>query len=306
MITFLKLIRYKNLLLVLLTVVLTKYAIINSITSVNFDLQFIILTIAILCITAAGYIINDIYDVKTDKINKPSKVYIGQTITKKNALLAYFILTFSGLILGCYISYIKENNAYSIFFISTIALLYWYSKSLKRIAVIGNIVVSFLTALTIFIVYIFEVQNSNTSSNLTEAIANFFSSISETVAIFIYIIFAFFMTLIREIIKDIEDINGDYALKMKTLPIIIGINRTKRIVLLISSLIFLFVLLVLKQELVHTPLLLWYTILFIIAPFICFFYKLLKSKTPKDYHLLSNIIKGIMFFGILSMLLIKL
>ena len=114
------------------------------------------------------------------------------------------------------------------------------------------------------------------------------------------------MTLIREIIKDIEDINGDYALKMKTLPIIIGIDRTKKIVLIVSSLVFLFILILLKKELLHMPLLFWYTIIFIISPFAWFLYKLFNSKTSKDYHLLSNLIKGIMFFGILSMLLIKL
>ena len=166
--------------------------------------------------------------------------------------------------------------------------------------------VSFLTALTIFIVFVFEVQNNSSPSNLAEVVAHFFSSISVTAAVFFYIIFAFFMTLIREIIKDIEDVNGDYALKMKTLPIIIGVNRTRKIVLVISSLVFLFMLLIIKQELIHIPLLFWYTVLFIIAPFAWFFYKLLKSKTSKDFHLLSNIIKGIMFFGILSMLLIKL
>jgi len=305
MISFLKLIRYKNLLMVLLTLVLTKYAIINTFTSTSTDFQFILVAIAILCITASGYIINDIYDVDTDKINKPTSVFIGNTISKKNGIRAYFILTCVGLILGIYTSYSKGNISYSIFFIGTIILLYWYSKSLKRIAIIGNIVISFLTALSLFIVFIFEVKNTYSFSTLSEAIASFFTSISVTVSIFIYILFAFFMTLIREIIKDVEDINGDYSLKMKTLPIIIGIQRTKKVLLVLSSFVFLFILILLKEELVHIPLLFWYTLLFIISPFIWFLYKLLNSKTSKDFHLLSNLIKFIMFFGILSMLLIK-
>jgi 4-hydroxybenzoate polyprenyltransferase len=305
MISILKLIRYKNLLMVLLTLVLTKYAIINTFTSTSTDFQFILVAIAILCITASGYIINDIYDVDTDKINKPTSVFIGNTISKKNGIRAYFILTCVGLILGIYTSYSKGNISYSIFFIGTIILLYWYSKSLKRIAIIGNIVISFLTALSLFIVFIFEVKNTHSFSTLSEAIANFFTSISVTVSIFIYILFAFFMTLIREIIKDVEDINGDYALKMKTLPIIIGIQRTKKVLLVLSSFVFLFILILLKEELVHIPLFFWYTLLFIISPFIWFLYKLFNSKTSKDFHLLSNLIKFIMFFGILSMLLIK-
>jgi len=305
MISFLKLIRYKNLLMVLLTMILTKYAIINLFTSTISDIQFILLAISILCITASGYIINDVFDVEADKINKPTKVFIGNTISKKNALQAYFILLILGLVFGVYSAYIKGNISYSILFISTIALLYWYSKSLKKIAVIGNLVISFLTALTIFIVFIFEVKNTNSSLNIAEEISNFFTSISVTISVFIYIIFSFFMTLIREIIKDIEDMKGDYALKMKTLPIIIGVNRTKNVVLVISSLVFLFLLLILKEEIWHLPLLFLYVILFIIIPFSWFLFKLFTSKTTKDFHLLSSLIKFIMFFGILSMLLIK-
>ena len=306
MISFFKLIRYKNLIMVLLTIVLTKYAIINSFTFAVSDLQFILLAIAILCITASGYIINDVFDVTADKINKPKKVFIGNTISKKNGLLAYFILTTLGLILGIYTSYIKGNSFYSFFFISTIVLLYWYSKSLKRVAIVGNLVISFLTAFTLFIVLVFEIKNTNTSSNIAESILNLFASISVTVPVFIYMVFAFFMTLIREIIKDIEDMNGDYALKMKTLPIIIGVNRTKKVVLAISSFVFLFILIILKEELAHLHLLFWYTILFILSPFAWFLYKLYNAKTIKEFHLLSNLIKLIMFFGILSMLFIKL
>jgi 4-hydroxybenzoate polyprenyltransferase len=306
MIALLKLIRYKNLFMVLLTLVLTKYALINSFTSAINDLQFILVTIAILCITAGGYIINDIFDIETDKINKPSQVYIGNTISKEKAYFSYFLLSFIGLILGLYTSYINKTIFYGIFFIATIMLLYGYSKRFKSVAIIGNVIVAFLTALSIFIVYIFEVKTLKNSTNLLELIANFFASISVTTTVFIYIIFAFFMTLIREMIKDIEDMKGDYALKMKTLPIIIGINRTKKVILVITSIIFLFILIILKEELIHIPLLFWYTVLFILTPFTWFLYKLFTSKTSKNYHVLSQIIKLIMFFGILSMLLLKL
>lgn len=305
MISFLKLIRYKNLLMVLLTLVLTKYAIIDSLISAISDFQFILLVISILCITAGGYVINDVFDVEADKINKPSKVYIDESISKKKAFVSYFMLTIIGLIIGIYVSFLKENIAFSLFFIIAIGLLYWYSKTLKKIAIVGNLVTSFLIALTIFIVYVFEIKNTNTASNLSDAITNFFTSISVTIYIFIYIIFAFFMTLIREIIKDIEDLRGDYALKMNTLPILIGVERTRNIVLVISSLVFVFILFIIKEELVHIPILLWYTLLFVVTPFVWFLYKLFSSKTKKDFHSLSNLIKLIMFFGILSMSLIK-
>ncbi len=305
MCSFLKLIRYKNLLMVLLTLVLTKYALINSFTPTVSGLQFILVAMAILCITAAGYIINDIYDVATDTINKPTKVFIGNSISKKNGLVAYVTLSIVGLIFGMYASYLNGNSSYILFFIGSVGLLYWYSKTLKRIAIIGNIVISFLTALTIFIVFIFEIKNTNPASNILAVLTKIVNAIAVMIPVFIYILFAFFMTLIREMIKDIEDINGDYTSKMKTLPIIIGINRTKNIVLVISSVIFLFIIIILKEELVHIPLLFWYTILFIISPFGWFLYKLFNSKNSKDFNLLSTLIKVIMSIGIISMLLIN-
>lgn len=305
MVAFLKLIRYKNLLMVLLTMVLTKYAIINSFTTL-FDFQFTLLIVSILCITASGYIINDIFDVKADVINKPAKVFIGKSISKKNAQFVYLILIILGFLFGVYASYLKGDFSYSIFFIGTIILLFWYSKTLKKIAFIGNIVVSFLTNLTLLIVFVFELESVNSAATIFEAIVNFFRLIPTAIALLCYIIFAFSITLIREIIKDIEDIKGDYSLKMKTLPILIGINRTKNVALVISAFVFLFLVFILKVELIHFPLLFWYAILFIILPFTWFFYKLNSAKTIMNFSKLSRLLKLIMCFGILSMLFIRL
>jgi 4-hydroxybenzoate polyprenyltransferase len=305
MVAFLKLIRYKNLLMVLLTMVLTKYAIINSFTTL-FDFQFTLLIVSILCITASGYIINDIFDVKADVINKPAKVFIGKSISKKNAQFVYLILIILGFLFGVYASYLKGDFSYSIFFIGTIILLFWYSKTLKKIAFIGNIVVSFLTTLTLLIVFVFELESVNSAATIFEAIVNFFRLIPTAIALLCYIIFAFSITLIREIIKDIEDVKGDYSLKMKTLPILIGINRTKNVALVISAFVFLFLVFILKVELIHFPLLFWYAILFIILPFTSFFYKLNSAKTIMNFSKLSRLLKLIMCFGILSMLFIRL
>ncbi|MDG1039592.1 MAG: geranylgeranylglycerol-phosphate geranylgeranyltransferase [Polaribacter sp.] len=288
-----------------MTLVLTKYAITNSFITL-FDFQFTLLSISILFITASGYIINDIFDVQADIINKPAKVFIDTTIPKKKAYIVYFTLSILGFLLGIYASYIKGNISYSLFFISTIILLFWYSKSLKRIAFIGNIVVSFLTALTIFIVFVFELESVDTASNIFEAIVNFLKLIPTTIALLCYLIFAFSINLIREIIKDTEDIKGDYSLKMKTLPILIGINRTKNVALFISAFVFLFLVFILKEELIHFQLLFWYAIVFIILPFAWFIYKLNSAKTNSNFSRLSTLLKLIMCFGILSMLFIKL
>lgn len=306
MIAFLKLVRYKNLLMVLLTLVLTKYALINgSLLHSNFsNLDFFILAFSILCITAAGYIINDIFDIETDKINKPHKQYISNNFTKKNANFSYYILNSIGLLFGVYISLKSSFSNGILLFIFCISGLFFYSKYFKRIAFIGNLLVSFLISFTIIILYIFESIEANIYDNFLEVISGLFSSVSLSIKIFTYALFAFFINLLREIIKDIEDIKGDYSTKMKTLPILIGINRTNKILLFISSSLLFFVILVIK-ELIDFKILLIYTLTFILIPFIFFIYKLWLAKTPKHYHQLSKLLKLIMFFGIISMLLFK-
>lgn len=305
MVAFLKLIRYQNLLMVLLMLVLTKYAIITSFTTL-FSLQFTLLIISILCITASGYIFNDIYDLKTDLINKPNKVYIGKSITHKAAWHAYYAFTIAGLIIGGAATYLKGNTYYIFFFVVSVLLLYGYSKWLKRIAFVGNFVVAFLTALPLFMVAVFEKENTATANNILEALIHFFDLIPMTTALFCYYIFAFSMTLIREIIKDIEDIKGDYALKMKTLPILIGIQRTKNITFVIATFVFLFLVVLLKEELIHFQLLFWYAILFVIVPFAWFLFQLKSAKSQLNFSKLSRLLKIIMCFGILSMLFIQL
>ena len=305
MVAFLKLVRYKNLLMVLLTLVLTKYALINSFSSL-FDTQFTLLVISVLTITASGYIINDIFDVKADVINKPTKVYIDVSISRKHAFTIYYLLSAFGLLTGFIVAYLKGNISYSLVFIGTVLLLFWYSKSLKRIAFIGNVVVSFLTAFTLFIVFLFEKESTTTATNIFEAMVGFFKIIPTTVAFLCYLIFAFSTTLIREIVKDIEDIKGDYSLKMNTLPILIGINRTKNITLVLSAFVFLFLVFILKEELIHIQLLFWYAILFIILPFAWFVFKLKSAKSNANFSKLSTLLKLIMCFGILSMLFIQL
>ncbi len=307
MISFLKLVRYKNLLMVLLTLFLTKYALIHSfISTSNFsNFHFTLLSLSILCITAGGYIINDIFDIKADKINKPTKVFIGETITKINAQISYYIVTSIGLGLGIYLSLEVNIPTISLVFVGTVIGLYLYSKLFKRLLLIGNLITSFFIGLTIITLYIFESNHSNASIGLHEALQEFFNSFSLTVHIFFYTFFAFIITLIREIIKDIEDIKGDYAAKMKTLPILIGSKRAKSIVFIISSLTFCFLIITLK-EIYAYKLLFGYALLFVVLPFGWFLYKLRITQNTKQYHKLSSLLKIIMVFGILSMLLFKL
>ncbi len=295
---FLKLIRYKNLFMVLLTMVLTKYALMESGVFIqNFffnNLQFTYLSSSILFITAGGYIINDIFDLRTDKINKPNKVIIDRFITTKSALKAYYIITSLGLLLGFLMSY--KWYHLGLFLVPTI-VLFLYSKYFKKKMFLGNVIISLLIAYSIYLIYKYHfiTQCCYEYSIFEEPLKN---------TIFVYIIFSFITTLIREIIKDIEDINGDLKIKAKTLPIVIGRKRASHVAFFFSSILLIFLLLVL-QFIRSEYLFLGYGIIFLLLPLLYFMYKLWFAETKKDFSSLSNQMKIIMLFGILSMLLFK-
>lgn len=293
MISFLKLIRYKNLLMVLLTMVLTKYALIRPYplsTSYLSNFQFFLFSLCILCITAGGYIINDIFDIEADKINKPKKIFVGKTITKRKAWISYFLFNLSSLLLIFYFS--KINKHYSNYspFLITIILLFFYSMFLKRIVLIGNLTISFLVSYILLVLLSFDYKGGN---------------VDVLFLTYGYIFFSFLTTLIREIIKDIEDINGDLKINAKTLPIVIGRKRANRVALGFSVLLLLFLIVLIRTFLIEEPIFLGYSILFLLIPIGYFIYKLYDAKTKKHYSYLSKLMKLIMCFGILSMLLFK-
>ena len=289
MISFFYLIRYKNLLMVLLTMILTKYALINSFISDPSltSIDFIILSLSILCITAGGYIINDLFDIEADTINKPLKVYISKSISKKNAWVIYLLSSTLGVILGIYLSVIKNSDFLSFYFIGTTLLLFLYSVLLKKLVFIGNLCISLLVALPIYLLYKFD-SNNITISNILQY---FFLSI----AIFYYMFFAFLTTMIREIIKDIEDINGDYIVKLKTLPILIGKTRARNISIFLSIVLLLFLFLVSSNYFISNKYFLGIIMLMLSTVVVYFIFKSWSATTKKQFQYLSNLMKLIMF-----------
>ena len=299
MISFLHLIRYKNLLMVFLSMFLTKYFLIESFISTPLlsDIDFIILTTSILLITMGGYLINDIYDIESDKINKPGKVYISTIISIKSGLFLYFLTSITGLILGFYLSINKNLNHLSGFFIVTVILLFIYTKILKKLPLIGNIIVALLVSLPIFLVYEFD--------HSMISIKDIFDNLFLSIIIFFYLLFAFLTTLIREIIKDLQDIKGDNKFKLKTLPIMIGNKRTINFVVFLSFLLQLLLLLILIDSFKND----YYLILiFSITLSLLVAYLIYKLRVPfknNPYQLLSSLMKIIMLVGVLSMTIFK-
>jgi 4-hydroxybenzoate polyprenyltransferase len=289
----LKLLRPKNLVMVFVSMVLTKYALLSNFgVSYLSTSRFLLLTLLVCCITGAGYIINDIFDIEADAINKPKKSFIPLAISKKKAFAIYWLFTLFSAILA--FSFCTITVHYILFF-GTPCALFFYSTHLKKWPLVGNLLISILVCLPIYIVFLMDFIPLN-FGGVT------FNPKPYTL-IYFYMFFAFLTTWIREIIKDIEDITGDLKIKAKTLPILLGRKRTAKVAFFLSSILFLVFLIILKSAKVNY-LISAYCTVFIGFPLLLLLYKLWISESKKDFSKLSYLVKIIMFFGIFSMLLI--
>lgn len=269
--SMLKLTRFGNLIIIGLSQYFTAGFLIGMYT-LN-DLELLLLSVSTVCIAAGGYIINDYYDVKIDYINKPDRVIVGKSITRRYAILFHVVLSAAGILLGLYLSWrIAAVSVLSVF------LLWLYSNNLKRLPFVGNLTVAFLTGMAVYNVDLFyRTQNS---------------------LIIIYALFAFFMTLVREIIKDMEDLKGDNTFGCKTLPIIWGIRKTK---ILIYVILILFGATVILLNQLYRALPFKYHLVFLFIPLLWLLFRLSRADMKRDFRRLSVLCKVIMMLGILSM-----
>lgn len=300
-IPFLQLIRWKNLVILATTLCVIKFGFINIFTdSFNLDhFRFLVLLFSILFITAAGYIINDIYDVETDLFNKPNKVFIGTILTTNQAYNWYFIFNIIGVLLGFYLANYLQKPVFSSVFIIISFLLYFYSSTLKKMLLIGNLLVATLISLSFLLLGYFDLILKVSLNHLS-----FHYLLFEL--IFEFAVFAFFINLIREIVKDIEDIIGDNNLKMKTLPIVIGIKYSKLIVGLLTLLLLILLMYFIINYLQPSSVTYYYFLIAVIFPLLYFCFKLFHSKTKENFNYLSKILKFCMITGVFSILIISL
>jgi 4-hydroxybenzoate polyprenyltransferase len=294
---FLKLVRWPNLLFIVLTQTLFYFCIYLPIYKNNDDLSKLAWLIAAsVFIAAAGYIINDYFDLNIDQVNKPDKNVVDRVIHRRSAILWHIMLSVLG-ILATAIA-VGFSKWYLIVANSIVVLLLWfYSTSFKRQLLIGNIVISLLTAWTVLILFFAFTQPSDAFVTSNELSKRFFR------ITFLYAGFAFIISLVREAVKDMEDLEGDAKYGCKTLPIVAGVQATKVytavwIIVLIGALVVL--------QLYVLQLKWWYAIaystLLVIIPLIYLLLHLFRSTTSQQFHKMSNWSKLVMFTGILSMI----
>jgi len=298
---FLRLIRWPNLVFIVITQCLFEWSIYGRVYplagSALFSNSFIQLVLASVLIAAAGYIINDYFDQNIDQINKPEKMVVNVIINRRWVIFWHMTLSLAGLFFTALALPIQQYWHLVLGNLAAILLLWLYSTNFKKQLLIGNVLISLLTAWVILILFFAKYPLvMQEMLGLDHAKVRFFRL---TV---LYAAFAFIISLVREVVKDMEDIEGDQKYGCKTMPIVWGIRATKvfiavwLVVLIAALLILQFYVLGLGWW--HSAL---YCLLFIIVPLIVIAQKLYKAHTTVDYHRLSTLIKWVMFTGILSM-----
>lgn len=248
---------------------------------VNYWIQSIFLVLPAILTAAAGYVVNDIYDVETDKINKPKDCIVNQTLSIKTAWIIYLIL-----ILGAITISFQFSTYYAVLNAVINLLLFLYAFKLKGTPLIGNLIVSACSASVVAVCALL------TAFDTKPAIMNFIG----------YIIFSFLISLIRELVKDMQDVEGDAAIGLKTYPIIAGIKGTKILIYVITGievmLCGLYSFLSWGIDLYAGSVLMG----IITLGLLYFINHISKTKSKDEYGASSKLLKYIMFLGVINLI----
>lgn len=296
--SWLRLIRWKNLLVILLTQLLAWWCIVLPVgPAILTPLNFGCIALSTVLIAAAGYIINDYFDVKIDAINKPDKVILEKSIPRKQAIILHTVLNVIALFLALYVARQAHHYEWVLLQLICTLLLWFYSTHFKRQYVTGNLVVSLLTAFTILTLFIYEPALQYAAG------LGFPSSLSVWVLV-IYSYFAFMLTWMREITKDMEDIKGDEAEGCVTMPIRKGLKYATGFTILLAALAvipLIFAAYILFS--VQLTLLAYYVIILLIVPLVAWCVFITRGTTEQHYNNASHLLKLIMILGVCSLLI---
>ena len=261
-------------------------------------LQFSYLLLATICIAAAGYIHNDIIDVKADRINKPNEVYVIDRIALRSSYIYCISLWSMGVLLGSFCSYELGHITFTFLFIGVSVALYTYNSYFQRVPILGNVVTSGLVAFSLVIIWLFEAKALELSG-----VERIFTKEGYTLFTFV-VVLAFMINILRELVKDVQDINGDYTMNYRTLPIIIGSKRTMLLCALIAlGLLFnsaLFTFIFARGSLLIIVILFAFTII----PLGYVASQCWNAEKTSDYKYIARLLKGLMLLGIVLIPLI--
>ena len=306
----LQLVRFPNLLIIVLLQFLVRFCIVRTLLyagapeMISPFPDFLLLVIATLLIASGGYIINDVHDIRIDEINKPGKNLVGKVFAEKTMITTWWLINGVAAVIGLYLALRLKSVTAGLVFPFLSVLLWLYAVKYKRSFLAGNIVVALLSALVILIIWYSEFLYLQINPEVFMVVID---NMKLATRIFLaYALFAFLVSLFREIIKDMEDIEGDRLNDCRTIPVVIGIPRSK---LVVAVLIVMVILMIVYCSWIAYNIsqkwILFYLVVVIGIPLIYLLIKILKANTNEDYHFLSNMSKLLMVAGILSMQLIS-
>ncbi len=298
---YLKLIRWPNLFIIALVQYLIRFFIIESLAVPHFldNMWFAVGVICSISLAAAGYVINDIFDMPNDRNNKPQRVLVGVSVSENVAWGIYATFNITAFITGYLLAQHIEMPGLWMLPVVAAALLYLYSIDLKKRAVLGNLLVSLLTALPVFLVAVYDILPAANAEN-AELIKPIFY------VIIAYTVFAFYTNFIREIIKDAEDMEGDASQGFKTLAVLMGRDYIRYVIVILSLVLLVFTgyynSYLFYSDLYSSI----YLLLFINLPIAYLIFKVAMAKSKQDFKQASTLMKLIMLTGILSMVVFTL
>ena len=295
MLTIIRLVRLPNLFIIALTMYLTRYCLLSDL---NFqviglnDYGFALLVLSVVLIAAAGYIINDYFDTRIDAINKPEKLIVGVKVSRRRAMLYHTVFNILGVLIGFYLAWQINKLIIGWINVISVTLLWYYSRYFKKKFIIGNLVVALLSGMIPIVVALFEPN--------TDRIHYYY--------IIGYAAFAFVISFIREIIKDLEDMEGDISENCKTIPIVSGVRTTKTVIILLIALVVAAIGYLVNYNVIpefsSNKVFILYSVIAIQIPLMILLYLTYKATYKNNYRMMSTLTKIIMLTGVLSMLVL--
>ena len=302
-----RLVRWSNLLfLAALVWVMEKWVATPILVKAAFGEQLpgymlLLIILATVLIAAGGYVINDYFDVKIDRINRPDEVIVTRSISKPAAMRLSMILSGIGIACGIAVAVVLKSLTIGILFVLIPGLLWFYSSSYKRLFMIGNLIIALLAGVTPIVV---AMTNVAVLQLRYETILPYTTLVHDIYAwLGGFALFAFLLTWIREIIKDMQDQMGDRELECHSMPVVWGEKWTK---VFVTGLIVITLAIIghlwwhiLPFPTAWTNLSTRYIALGIVTPLLCSVWLLWFAKIPSDYKVCQQVVKFTMLIGML-------
>ncbi len=297
---WLRLIRWQNLLIIFLTQLLAWGCIVlPENPKILTPLNFLLLSLSTMLIAAAGYIINDYFDVKIDIINNPEKVILEKVIPRKQAIIAHTLLNVIALAVAGKVAVEAGHPEWLLFQLCCTLLLWFYSTDFKRQYVTGNIIVALLTAMTVGVFFVYEPQIFFRLRTSRFGDRLFLPGW----ILCVYAYFAFMLTWMREIVKDMEDLKGDQAEGCITMPIRKGLKFSRTFTTVLSLLVIMPLCLGSFVLFAHHYVSMSVYVLVLVSSLVAWTTFLYRRNTQAHYHSTSQYLKAIMILGICSFII---